>query len=248
MKADDTYFLKFLQTDQQLIVPMYQRNYSWMITQCRQLWKDIYTLAEKEKSEHFIGSIVFISESEHLPGAIARILLIDGQQRITSILLLLLVLGKVIEERGLTFITKKKIYNYYIFNQNESGELRYKLILTKKDNEVFRNLLDDVEILEEENGSNLRNTYDFFYNAISNAKIELEKIYNSIQKLSIVIIALKQGIDKPQMIFESLNSTGLDLTQTDLIRNYILMDLKITEQEKLYNSYWVPMEKNFQEI
>jgi len=247
MKADDTYFLRFLQTDQQLIVPKYQRNYSWTITQCRQLWKDIYNLAEKGKPEHFLGSIVFISESEHLPGAIDRILLIDGQQRITSLLLLLHVLGKVIEEQGLTFITKEKLYNYYIFNQNESGELRYKLILVKKDNKAFRNILNDVEVLEEQNGSNLRNAYDFFYNAIIKAKIDLEKIFNCIQKLNIVIIALKQGIDKPQMIFESLNSTGLDLTQTDLIRNYILMDLKIVEQEKLYNSYWFPMEINFQE-
>ncbi len=247
MKADDIYFLKFLQTDQQLIVPRYQRNYSWKITQCRQLWKDICKLAEKGKTEHFLGSIVFISESEHLPGAIDRILLIDGQQRIISILLLLHVLGKVIEDKELKFITKKKLYNYYIFNKNESGELRYKIILAKKDNEAFRNLLNDVEVLEELNGSNLRNAFDFFDTAIREAKIDVEKIYNSIQKLSIVIIALRQGIDKPQMIFESLNSTGLDLTQTDLIRNYILMDLKIAEQERLYDSYWFPMEKNFQE-
>ena len=196
MKADDIYLLKFLQTGQQLVVPKYQRNYSWTITECRRLWKDICKLTEKKKAEHFLGSIVFISESEHLPGAIDRILIIDGQQRIISIFLLLNVLGKVIKDKDLKFITKKKLYNYYIFNQNESGELRYKLILTKKDNEVFRNLLNDVEILEEQYDSNLKNNFEFFYNAISEVKIDLEKIYNSIQKLSIVIIALKQGIFK----------------------------------------------------
>jgi len=248
MKADDTYFLRFLQTDQQLIVPMYQRNYSWNITQCRQLWKDIFNLAEKGKTEHFLGSIVFISESEHLPGAINKVLLIDGQQRITSIMILLHVLGKIIEKKDLSFTSKDKIYNYYIFNQNESGELRYKLILTKKDNEIFRNLLNDISILEEFEGNNfLRNAYDFFYEVISKSKIDLKKIYNSIQKLSIVIIALKYGIDKPQKIFESLNSTGLDLAPTDLIRNYILMDLKISQQEKVFNNHWYPMEKNFGE-
>ncbi len=182
MKADDTYFLRFLQTDQQLIVPMYQRSYSWNITQCRQLWKDIYNLAKKRKAEHFLGSIVFISESEHLPGAINRVLLIDGQQRIASIILLLHVLGKVVEEKSLSFISKKKIYNYYIFNQNETGELRYKLILTKKDNDIFRNLLNNIKVLDESGeNNNLRNAYDFFYDAISKSKIDLERIYNSAQ-------------------------------------------------------------------
>jgi len=246
MKADDTYFLRFLQTDQQLIVPMYQRNYSWNITQCRQLWRDIYNLAKKGKAEHFLGSIVFISESVHLPGAINRVLLIDGQQRIASIILLLHILGKIVEEKNLSFISKEKIYNYYIFNQNETGELRYKLILAKKDNEIFRNLLNNIKVLDYGEDKNLSNAYDFFYNTINMSKIDLERIFNSIQKLSVVIIALKQGIDKPQMIFESLNSRGLDLTENDLIRNYILMDLELSQQEKIYNAYWYPMERNFQ--
>ena len=246
MKAVETNLLKFMQGTKQFIIPIYQRKYSWTIKQCRQLWNDIVRAAEDEKIKgHFVGSIVYIEQGLYQVSSVPQLLVIDGQQRLTTLTLLLLALGKAIEESGQSLdITKKKIMNYYLVNSEEEGELYHKLILTESDKDTLINLILDKK-LPEEYSPRVYENYHFFAESIKNSGIDLNKLYQGISKLIIVDISLDRDHDNPQLIFESLNSTGLDLSQADLIRNFVLMKLEPKEQTELYKEYWYPMEKSF---
>lgn len=248
MKASEKNLLRFLDGSHQFIVPNYQRKYSWTSDQCDQLWDDIFTVGTSNKPSHFLGSIVYIAEKEFLAAETIPLLLIDGQQRITSILLLLSAIGKLIEKEGIEFIRRQKIENRYIFNAEEENGFRYKLKLSKDDDDAFKAIMDGVEWTDaKKERSLLWENYDSFYSMLENSLDNIKTVYEGIKKLQIVGISLNLDYDNPQLIFESLNSTGLDLTQTDLIRNYILMDLKFEEQNKLYNNYWIQIERNFSE-
>jgi uncharacterized protein with ParB-like and HNH nuclease domain/predicted transport protein len=249
MKASETNFLKFLQGTKQFIIPIYQRKYSWTIQQCRQLWNDIVRAAEDEEVQgHFVGSIVYIEKGLYQISAVPQLLVIDGQQRLTTLSLLLMALARAIEESGKPHeITKKKIMNYYLVNNEEEDDLYYKLLLTKSDKDTYIQLLADKE-LSDDYSQRIVDNYDFFANAIRKSGIDLNKLYRGISKLIIVDIALDRDHDNPQLIFESLNSTGLDLSQADLIRNYVLMQLEPKEQNELYMDYWYPMEKGFGDL
>ncbi len=247
MDAQNLNLLNFLQAPHQLLVPIYQRNYSWTNKHCKQLWDDIFKIARKEEIYHFIGSIVFISPGEYQPSIIKKSLLIDGQQRICTITLLLHALGKVIEEKGIDFeVSREQINNLYIFNAQMIDELKYKIIMNKKDKHLLMDILNDREILNvQDKSSLLYRNYEFFQEKINNSVSNLDDLFLGVRKLMIVSISLTRDHDQPQLIFESLNSTGQALTETDLIRNYILIDLKHQEQEKIYDNYWLPMEKMF---
>lgn len=249
MKASETNFLKFLQGTKQFIIPIYQRKYSWTIQQCRQLWNDIVRAAEDEEVQgHFVGSIVYIEKGLYQISAVPQLLVIDGQQRLTTLSLLLMALARAIEESGKPHdITKKKIMNYYLVNNEEEDDLYYKLLLTKSDKDTYIQLLADKE-LSDDYSQRIVDNYNFFANAIRKSGIDLNKLYRGISKLIIVDIALDRDHDNPQLIFESLNSTGLDLSQADLIRNYVLMQLEPKEQNELYMDYWYPMEKGFGDL
>ena len=246
MKATETNFLKFMQGTKQFVIPIYQRKYSWSIQQCRQLWNDIVRAAENEELKgHFVGSIVYIEKGLYVTSSVPQLVVIDGQQRMTTLTLFLLALGKAIEDSGETFdITRKKIMNYYLINNDEDDDKFYKLVLTQSDNETLSKLLSDKELSEEYSQKIVEN-FTFFVDVIKKSGIDLNKLYTGISKLIVVDIALDRDHDNPQLIFESLNSTGLDLTQADLIRNYILMKLEPREQTSIYNDYWYPMEKSF---
>lgn len=249
MKASETNFLKFLQGTKQFIIPIYQRKYSWTIQQCRQLWNDIVRAAEDEEVQgHFVGSIVYIEKGLYQISAVPQLLVIDGQQRLTTLSLLLMALARAIEESGKPHeMTKKKIMNYYLVNNEEEDDLYYKLLLTKSDKDTYIQLLADKE-LSDDYSQRIVDNYNFFANAIRKSGIDLNKLYRGISKLIIVDIALDRDHDNPQLIFESLNSTGLDLSQADLIRNYVLMQLEPKEQNELYIDYWYPMEKGFGDL
>jgi len=249
MKASETNFLKFLQGTKQFIIPIYQRKYSWTIQQCRQLWNDIVRAAEDEEVQgHFVGSIVYIEKGLYQISAVPQLLVIDGQQRLTTLSLLLMALARAIEESGKPHeITKKKIMNYYLVNNEEEDDLYYKLLLTKSDKDTYIQLLVDKE-LSDDYSQRIVDNYNFFANVIRKSGIDLNKLYRGISKLIIVDIALDRDHDNPQLIFESLNSTGLDLSQADLIRNYVLMQLEPKEQNELYMDYWYPMEKGFGDL
>lgn len=246
MKASETNFLKFMQGTKQFIIPIYQRKYSWTLDQCRQLWIDIVRAAQDENVKgHFVGSIVYIESGLYQISSVPQLLVIDGQQRMTTLSLFLLALGKAIEESGQAYdITKKKIMNYYLLNNEEDGDQFYKLILTRSDKDTLIQLLTDKKIPDELSQRVLEN-YNFFLDNINKSDLDLNKLYQGLCKLIIVDISLDRDHDNPQLIFESLNSTGLDLSQADLIRNYVLMKLEPKEQTELYTDYWFPMEKSF---
>lgn len=246
MKATETNFLKFLQGTKQFLIPIYQRTYSWTKPQCEQLWNDIRRVAENDKlPAHFVGSIVYIESGIYQVTAVPQLLVIDGQQRLTTLSLLLSALGKVIEEKQPDVeMSRKKINYYYLLNNEERGELRYKLLLTQSDRETLKRLVDNTE-LPENASPRIVDNYRYFEDQIRKFGFDLDTLYRGIAKLVIVDISLDRNHDNPQLIFESLNSTGLDLSQADLIRNYVLMGLENDEQAKLYTTYWYPMEQGF---
>src|ERR1700722_15774021 len=241
MKASAANFLSVIKGPKQFVIPIYQRTYSWQIAQCKKLFEDILRISsDLNTSAHFIGSVVYFQESIHTISDVPQLLVIDGQQRITTISLLIAVLAEFIKENESIIDTSfTKLQNYYLLNTEESGDLRYRLLLTKSDKDTYINILRGIPEASE-HSQRIQENYKFFRNQISTENIAA--IYNGIQHLFIVDVALKKEKDNPQLIFESLNSTGLDLSQADLIRNFVLMKQDISTQTILYEKYWYPME------
>ncbi|MCK4270467.1 MAG: DUF262 domain-containing protein [Methanogenium sp.] len=248
MKAKETQLLRFLNISNQYIIPLYQRTYSWSEKQCAQLWDDIVRAGSDESIKgHFIGSVVYIEKGHYVTTEIQQMLVIDGQQRLTTISLLIAALGQAIKNMDdITTINQKKLNNYYLFNSEEEGDLRYKLLLTRNDRESLTRILDERK-LPENFSERIVDNFEFFKEKIANSGTYPLIIYEGLKKLMIVDIALNRECDNPQLIFESLNSTGLQLSQADLIRNYVLMGLDTKEQESLYTEFWHPIEQQFHE-
>ncbi|HKO62105.1 MAG TPA: DUF262 and DUF1524 domain-containing protein [Pyrinomonadaceae bacterium] len=246
VKATETKFLPFLQGIKQFIIPIYQRTYSWNLSQCRQLWDDITRAgADESLSAHFVGSIVYIERGLYQVSAVPQLLVIDGQQRITTVSLLLSAFGKVIEERQAVLdISRKKVSNYYLINPDEEADLHYKLVLTQSDKETLKSIIDDRDPPTVPS-IRLKENYRFFLEQLRTPALDLNVVYQGLGKMLVVDISLDRERDNPQLIFESLNSTGLQLSQADLIRNYILMGLETQDQNDLYTRYWFPMEQSF---
>lgn len=248
MKAGEANLLEFLQCKGkgQYIVPIFQRPYSWTLSECMQLWKDVTRIAEDKTSPaHFMGSVVYISEGLYRPTGIPELLLIDGQQRLATVTLLLAALrGHISEGNAGTELSREKIDDYYLFNKYGQDGQKYRLVLTKGDNETLVSILENRE-LPRNHSTRLTENYKYFNSVISESELDPETVFEGLGKLMIVDITLSKDYDDAQLIYESLNSTGLDLTQTDLIRNYILMNLDLERQSKLYNDYWYPMEQDF---
>lgn len=246
MKATEANLFKLLDGRKQFIIPIYQRTYSWTLKQCQQLWDDLFQLALDDKiPAHFIGSIVYIERGIYQSVSVPQLLVIDGQQRLATISLLLSALGKVFEEQKIkSNISREKIKTFYLVNSLDEGDQRYKLILTQSDKETYISLIEDKELPNSASKRIVEN-YQFFKDAMGKSGIDPVKLFEAINKLVIVDVSLDRNYDNPQLIFESLNSTGLDLSQADLIRNYILMGLEPKKQEELYKDYWFPMERSF---
>ncbi len=244
MIATVTPILKLLEGSQQFVIPIYQRMYSWKKRHCHQLWEDVLRVgAHSEAPPHFFGSIVYMEPEPQNLGDVRKLLVIDGQQRLTTISLLLAALCRTIEEKRIAIGIKPEILsNMYLFNHDWKGELRYKQFLSQRDRDTMMRLLDNRE-LPEDHSSLLAENYQFFASLLKEANIEI--VYRGIQKLKVVDLMLNRDQDNPQLIFESLNSTGLPLSQADLIRNYVLMGQEISFQTRLYNDYWFPMEEYF---
>ena len=244
MKASESKLLTVLKGPKQFLIPIYQRTYSWQLTQCRQLLDDILRISKDSSSPgHFVGSVVYFQENIHTLSDVPKLLIIDGQQRITTISLLIAALAHFLQENEISIDTNAtKLQNYYLLNSDEEGDLHYKLLLTKRDKPTFINIIQGIDKPKEYSQRIIEN-YDFFKREIN--KENVTKIYNGILKLFVVDVALEKGVDNPQMIFESMNSTGLDLSQADLIRNYILMGQEVKQQNHLYEKYWYPMEQSY---
>lgn len=249
MKATEANLLKFLKKSPQFVIPIYQRNYSWTAAQCRQLWSDLLRAGRDDKvNAHFIGSIVYVERALSTVTSAEALLVIDGQQRLTTSTLLIAALAKHFENYNLGEIldtfSAKKLRNYYLLNPDEEGERHFKLILSETDKETLLAILQNAPE-PSESSTRINENYALFQELITSHEKELEAICQGLAKLVIVDVSLDRSQDNPQLIFESMNSTGLELSQADLIRNYILMGLEPKLQTELYKTYWRPMEKAF---
>ena len=217
------------------IIPVYQRNYDWKMEHCKQLYDDLVKVIRQNRKSHFFGSIVSVQSET---GTMEEFLIIDGQQRLTTISLLLLAIyhllcsGKMVShDRQLT----DKILKKYLIDEYEPEEKRIKLKPIKNDQKAFGILFDKDE--ERIPDSNLTINYQYFYDRIQREELSIDELFDAICRLEIINISLNHE-DNPQLIFESLNSTGLDLSEGDKIRNYILMGLPNDQQTKFYEKYW----------
>ena len=243
MKANETALNSFLsQAKTQFIIPVYQRNYDWTEDQCRQLFDDILEVGRKPGNTHFIGSIVFIHEGVYISSEVKQFVVIDGQQRLTTISLLFLALHKFALENDMEDKAHEISETYLInkFVKEESSKLKLKQSDSNAKALKFLSSNNNPEDYDEY--SKVINNYNFFRENIRPDNVET--ILRGLDSLLFVEISLERGKDDPQRIFESLNSTGLELTQADLIRNYILMGLKPEEQIRIFENYWEIIESN----
>ena len=247
MKATETNLLSFLKKSPQFTIPIYQRAYSWSDRECKQFWDDILKTGQKDKSPHFIGSIVYIEGSIYQVSHQSPLLVIDGQQRLTTVSLIIEALARWLKDRGdiepLTGFSAKKLRNYYLLNPDEQGELHYKLLLTQTDKKSLLSLVKQ-EKWPTDFSIRIKENFEFFEREI-NKLSDLKPLCKGLAKLIIVDISLSRDQDNPQLIFESMNSTGKELSHADLIRNFILMGLEPTHQKNLYENHWRPMELAF---
>ncbi|GAA9394044.1 DUF262 and DUF1524 domain-containing protein [Helicobacter pylori] len=251
MKAKEATLLGFFEENQnnQFVIPIYQRLYSWEKEQCEQLWDDIIKIGGNDKANgHFIGSILYVLDG-NTPSS--PLLIIDGQQRLTTITLLLIALRDYLndendEDEFLEKFSRSKIQNRYLTNSDKKGDKKFRLILSESDKDTLLSLIDKDKRKPSEPSSKIVENFKLFEEWVSNTD-KLETIFKGLEKLMIVWIALDKEKDDPQLIFESMNSKGIELTQTDLIRNYIVMETEAEKQEGFYNKYWRAMEEDFKQ-
>ncbi|GAA9158822.1 hypothetical protein BTM353_15310 [Helicobacter pylori] len=244
MKADATTLLKFIEDNQknQLVIPIYQRLYSWEKKQCKQLWDDIIKIGGNDKMDgHFIGSILYVLDG--ITHSDNTLLIIDGQQRLTTITLLLTALRNHLSDE----VKRKEIEDHYLINSDKDGDEKFRLILSESDKDTLLSLIDKDRRKPSEPSLKIMENFKLFEEWIRQNTDQLETIFKGLEKLMIVEIALEKGKDDPQLIFESMNSKGMELVQTDLIRNYIVMETEIEKQEGFYNKYWRAMEDDFKQ-
>ena len=236
MNGNAQKLIKYLDgASKRFIIPVYQQNYDWKMEHCKQLYDDLVKIIRQNRKSHFFGSIVSVQSES---GTMEEFLIIDGQQRLTTISLLLLAIyhllssGKMVSrDHQLT----DKILKKYLIDEYEPEEKRIKLKPIKNDQKAFGILFDqDEEYIPD---SNLTINYRYFYDRIQHGELDIDELFDAICKLEIINISLNHE-DNPQLIFESLNSTGLNLSEGDKIRNYILMGLPNDQQTKFYEKYW----------
>ena len=246
MKATEAKFLEFLKKSPQFVIPIYQRTYSWTDRECQQLWDDIVRAGRNERvPAHFVGSIVYVEQGLFQVSLVSPLLVIDGQQRLTTVSLLVEALSRSLDgAEPVDGFSARKLREYYLINALESGDRRYKLVLSQTDKASLIALLDQ-QPEPRESSIRIVENFKFFTDRIKESKGEIEAICRGLAKLVIVDISLSRDHDNPQLIFESLNSTGRELSQADLIRNFILMGLEPQLQTRLYEQYWRPMEVDF---
>ena len=242
MHGEAKLLLKFLDgSDNRYIIPVYQRNYDWKQKQCEQLFNDLIQIIKKDRLTHFFGSIVTSSANK---AGKSDYLVIDGQQRITTISILFTAMVNLIKSGIIIPIDSRlaeKIEKKFLVDEYQIEERKLRLKPIKDDCISFDKLItnDPTEYVES---SNITQNYHYFESRIQKKEITIDELYEAISRLQIIDIYLDKE-DNPQLIFESLNSTGLDLTEGDKIRNFILMGLEATKQEEYYEKYWNKIEK-----
>lgn len=221
-----------------LVIPVYQRNYDWKESHCAKLFDDLVETIVDDRPTHFFGSIVYKVE-----GAVGEFTVIDGQQRLTTVNLLFLALrdaladGTVKGEHGLA----DRIFKEYLHSEYAAAGQKLKLKPVKADADAYSRLFKGPEFFDED--SRITANYRYFLRRLAAGELTSQQLFEAIRKLQVMKLQLEAS-DNAQLIFESLNSTGLDLSEADLIRNFVLMGLVPEEQEVLYDQFWNRMEQN----
>lgn len=243
MKAAETKVDRFLGSNETAFaIPVYQRNYDWAKTQCAQLFKDILAVgADETQSGHFIGSIVYVHDDVHAVAALQEFTIIDGQQRLTTLTLIYIAIYRHFLAAG-EDREAQRIYKTYLINEFAEDAEKLKLKPTDNNKAALAQMMDPQEAVKVSGYSRLIENFRFFQSRIDASNVAT--VLKGLSKLLFVNIALDRQKDNPQRIFESLNSTGLELSQADLIRNYILMGLPRREQEQVFRKFWEPIERN----
>lgn len=251
MKAVDANLLDLLKKATQFVVPIYQRLYSWDHTECEQLWRDITRAGSSQTiGAHFTGSIVYVEKDQGTIAQAEPALIIDGQQRTTTVTLLLAALAAHLDElpedqqEPVAGFAPRKIRGLWLTNDYEAGEKFFKLILSQSDKEALKAVVRK-DPLPDSSSSRVVSNYQLFLSKLQDPRTDIEAVCKGISKLVVVDVHLARGVDNPQLVFEAMNSTGKKLTQADLIRNFVLMDLQPAQQTHLYEGYWFPMEQEF---
>jgi len=249
--AKNTPFLDFIGIKAQFFVPIYQRKYSWELIHCKKLFDDIVKVAEdKHRPCHFIGSVIYLAKEEiQHASAIKEYLVIDGQQRMTTLSLLLLALGEYSDkvyaeapERAThAHTTSEAIADDYLTNKRECGDLFFKVKLNAEDFSIYKDLIQKRPISNRQTAPGLCDNYEYFLQRMQEERIDPQLIFDGLKKLVIIDTCLAPE-DNPQLVFETVNSTGMPLSISDKIRNFLLMTVAPAEQERLYDEYWHPME------
>jgi uncharacterized protein with ParB-like and HNH nuclease domain len=242
MKANETKVEDFLSSNKtQFVIPVYQRNYDWSTSQCKQLLDDILEVGTSGRmNAHFIGSVVYVHDDVYTSSRIKELTVIDGQQRLTTLTLIYLALYRLaleIKDEALV----NEISETYLINKFAPEEEKLKLRPTENNDRAIKYLLRSDANEEFTDFSKVIDNFNYFKGRITEENLEF--VLKGLSKLMFVEISLDREKDDPQRIFESLNSTGLELSQADLIRNYILMGLNRRDQNKIYNNYWEIIEK-----
>ena len=248
MQAVKNPFVAVINGNKQFVIPVFQRDYSWTTEQCQQLWDDVLRAGKGGAGGHFLGSFVYADGVTS--AAFSSWLVIDGQQRLTTLSLLLAALRDHIRETRWNGDdpTPERIDAYFLKNTLETGDRRYKLALRRHDDETLKAVLDCENHGDLPNRSEaVVDAYDFFREQLKSGKGSIDEIYRGVTLLNVVDVKLERHIDNPQLVFESLNSTGVDLTESDLIRNYLLMGLPEPEQTRMYEEYWSIIETLFRD-
>ena len=239
MKGEYQEFVQYLRETKKIIIPIYQRNYEWTIENCKTLYEDLMMIVNGNRPKHFIGSIVSVKTNDSLN--VKQI--IDGQQRIITIYLIYLAIYNLIEEGNIeTSVNSEEIKEEFLIYKYSKDDNKYKIIPTEKDRQSLNLLIDNDNLdLNKKFDSNIIENYKFIYNELKSEKVSADDLYRALEKLGIISITLDHD-ENPQLIFESLNSTGLALKTSDKIRNFLLMKLDVDEQNNLYKKYWKKIE------
>ncbi len=246
MKATEASLLQFLKKSPQFVIPIYQRTYSWTDGECLQLWADIMRAgAAEEIKAHFVGSVVYVEKGLYQVSSQSPLLVIDGQQRLTTVTILLEALSRQLgDEEPVEGFSAKKIRNYYLLNPLEDGEKAFKLLLTQTDKDSLTALVQQ-QPASSQGSVRIQQNFEMFERLVKDLGPDLAVLCRGLSKLVIVDVSLNREQDNPQLIFESMNSTGRELSQADLIRNFVLMGLEPKLQTELYERHWRPMEVSF---
>jgi uncharacterized protein with ParB-like and HNH nuclease domain len=246
MEANPTLIINYFSGFKQNLIPLFQRPYTWGEKQWRTLWEDILSFYDYEESEsratHFMGAVVTMP-ARSVPVGISKFLVIDGQQRLTSLALLMCAIRDALQATD--EVRRRKIQNFYLTNDGYEGADFFKLLPTQGDRAGYSPIVQNSPTPFPDSQS--KKAYEFFRRRLRDSAEEGEsidpgKILRLVESRLMVVMINLSETDDPYLIFESLNFKGSPLEQADLVRNYFLMRFPVNEQPAVYEQLWLPMQ------